>query len=385
MASIASLHHLLSLGQVQDQAGLLSACLSGLAHPIDNGWVISQRLLAARQLVSNDDELIAAILATQDTYRTAWSRIAAARCQEAGQLQDSHVLPQLITRLGEAARWVEQALPHASLAPSTHTTEERELFGCSAEQNTATPMLIRVLACAWRLRQWQTQTLPTLEKADTSGQAIRENWCAGRLLVLPGHTLPTSNHSAGYLLQAQPEQETSQDHVFAWLLSQPWALLLTMITYAQYTWAAENRGGLLLELPDGQTAWQPAAIQMLVQSGEGDEVHCGTLGGLVLRVLAHLHMHCFPYQPEVAVLDQALSPWVGELLQQRVWHYREGGSGIQGQYQLHPQFTDACFTIAGVKVFKLHGATLWQAVRIQTERWRQESLKPHTHPQGLGT
>lgn len=208
MASIASLHHLLSLGQVQDQAGLLSACLSGLAHPIDNGWVISQRLLAARQLVSNDAELIAAILATQDTYRTAWSRIAAARCQEAGQLQDSRILPQLITRLGEAAHWVEQALPHASLAPSTHTTEERELFGCSAEQNTATPMLIRVLACAWRLRQWQTQALPTLEKVDTSGQAIRENWCAGRLLVLPGHTLPTSKHSAGYLLQAQPAQET---------------------------------------------------------------------------------------------------------------------------------------------------------------------------------
>lgn len=375
MAAIASFQLLLSRGQVQEHTILLDTCLTGLAHPVDGGWVISQRLLQTRQTVGSDAELIAAILATQDTYREAWSRILAARCQEAGQWQDAQVLLQLVTRLGNAAHWVEQALPTASLAPTTHTHEERELFGCSAEQNTATPLLLRVLATAVQLSHWQNQPLPTLGKVDTRGHALRQNWYAGRLLVLPGNERLAGNHDNDYLLQAQTPVNSHKPTSFDWLLSQPWALLLTMITYAQYTWAAESRGGLLLELPNGQNAYQPAGVQVLVQGVQGDEVHCGSLAGLVLRVLEYVSMACFPQQPTVAELDQALSPLVGELLKRHIWHYREGGSGAQGQYQLHPTFADACFTIEGVKVFKLEGLALWQAVRIQAEQWRQGLLK----------
>ncbi len=380
MAVIASFHHLISRGQLQEHSPLLDACLTGLAHPAADGWVVSPRLLQARQSVSSDAELIAAILATQDAYRLAWCRILAARCQEAGQLQDAQVLLQLVTRLGDAAHWVEQALPTASLAPSGYASEERELLGCSAEQNTATPLLIRVLATAVQLSQWQTQPLPALDKVDASGQAIRQNWCAGRLLVLPGHGAQAT-HSDHYLLQTQGHADTPP--VFAWLRSEPWALLLVMLTYAQYTWAAENRGGLLLELPNGQTPYQPSGIQVLVQGVEGDEVHCGSLAGLVLRMLAQMAMACFPQQPTEAELDQGLSPLVGELLKRQIWHYREGGSGTQGQYQLHPAFTDACFTIEGVKVFKLQGLELWQAARIQAEQWRQGLLKRQSNRQGL--
>ncbi len=58
----------------------------------------------------------------------------------------------------------------------------------------------------------------------------------------------------------------------AWVLAHPWVLLLTMLSYAQDAWRAENRSGLLLELPAGQDAFAPTAIAVNVIGPEGDEV-----------------------------------------------------------------------------------------------------------------
>ena len=97
------------------------------------------------------------------------------------------------------------------------------------------------------------------------------------------------------------------------VLSSPWALLLTMVVYAQYNWAAEARGGLLLELPAGQNAYQPGQIIVLVQGPEGDETLCGTLAQLVLHTLKHLGVQCFPAQPDAGALDALLASIIGQL------------------------------------------------------------------------
>ncbi|WP_124102078.1 hypothetical protein [Pseudomonas aeruginosa] len=61
-----------------------------------------------------------------------------------------------------------------------------------------------------------------------------------------------------------------------------------MLVFAQDAWRAENRGGLLLELPAGQNAFAPAEIAVTVIGTEGDEVRCGTLADLLLGMLARL-------------------------------------------------------------------------------------------------
>ncbi len=369
MAVIQSLIQLIVKGQIPDNNQELAPILKGLAHACEKGWVLSERLLQARQTLASDAEWVVALLATQYDHRTAWLRIMAARCQEAGQLQDKEVLVQLVSRLGEAASWVEAEIQNASLTPTPFKEDEHVLLGLSAEQNAATPLLTRVLATAAQFASWREADLPTLNAVESSGAEIKINWCRGRLLVLPGQSV-----SGEYLLQNL--NASVSDEPLDWILTQPWALLLTMITYAQYIWAAENRGGLLLELTAGQSVYQPAEVQVLVQGPEGDEMLCGSLAELVLKVLKHLEMACFPAAPTLAELNQRLALLIGELLKRQIWQYREGGSNEQGQYLLHPDFTDTCFTIQGVKTFKLQGLPLWQAVRFQSEQW-YKSLKPH--------
>jgi len=62
--------------------------LDGIAHPSTDRrhWIISQRLLRVRTSLSTDGEAMAAILATDPERRRPWAQIAAARCQEAGQV-----------------------------------------------------------------------------------------------------------------------------------------------------------------------------------------------------------------------------------------------------------------------------------------------------------
>ena len=146
------------------------------------------------------------------------------------------------------------------------------------------------------------------------------------------------------------------------------AFLLAAVGYAQDAWAAENRGGLLLELPAGQDAFAPAEIAVLVQGGDGAEVPCGNLGGLALRSLAQLGVHCFPAEPTAAALDARLTPLVGLLLQRQVWRFVEAASGSRGQYSIHPAFADETYKIAGSKVFNRTGRHVWQSVRMQAEQ-----------------
>ncbi|WP_427551052.1 hypothetical protein ACQE3D_17455 [Methylomonas sp. MS20] len=363
---VAALSRVVARGYVADGEQALTEILTNIAHSTASGWVLSRPLLQQRQLLSDDQELVLALLGLLAEVRKPWLSIMAARCQEAGQMPDSGVLVQLITQLQGAAAWVELALSDAQLATSPHAAVERELLGVSLEQAAATPRLARILAASFALQSGRAGPLPAMPLIDASGMQANENWTGGRLLALPGVSA-----DATYVL-ANPMGTPDTTTTMNWVFSQPWALLLAMVTYAQYNWAAEARGGLLLELSPGQNAVQPSQISVLVQGPEGDEMYCGNLAELILRVLDHLGMHCFPERPTPGSLDTAIASMIGPLLVKTVWRYQDGASGQNGQYLIHPDFADACFRLPGNKVFNRTGKHIWQAIRIVAEQWRDE-------------
>jgi hypothetical protein len=363
---VTALSRLVARGYVADGEQMLADILQGIAHPTESGWVLSQPLLQQRQMLSDDQELVLALLGLLADVRKPWLSIMAARCQEAGQMPDSGVLVQLITELQGTAAWVGSALSDAQLAAGPYAAIERELLGVSLEQTAATPRLARILSASFALQSGRVDPLPAMPVIDASGMQANVNWTNGRLLALPGVSA-----DATYVL-ANPIGTLDTTTTMNWVFSQPWALLLAMVTYAQYNWAAEARGGLLLELSQGQNAVQPSHISVLVQGPEGDERHCGSLAELMLRVLDHLGMHCFPERPVPGSLDTALAGMIGPLLVKTVWRYQDGASGQNGQYLIHPDFADACFRLQGNKVFNRTGKHIWQAIRIVAEQWRDE-------------
>jgi hypothetical protein len=365
--SIELFLRLLRRGFVTDPECTLHKFLAGITHPSDSGWTLSHKLLAQRLFLSNDRELTLALLGLLPEVRQAWLSIMAARCKEAGHMTDGVNLVQLITQLQGAAAWVEAALPDQQLSASPYVDIERDLLGVSLEQTAATPMLARILAVTFALQQGQAEALPVMPMIDASGMEAGQNWVKGRLLALPG-----ASADPEHVLTDTEYAEKSTIGVMNWVLRQPWALLLSMVVYAQYNWAAEARGGLLLELLPGQNAYQPSHINVLIQGHEGDETLCGSLAELILRSLDHLGGHCFPARPTPATLDGALAGMIGQLLTQTVWRYQDGASGQNGQYVIHPDFADACFRLPGSKVFNRTGRPIWQAIRLVAEQWRDE-------------
>lgn len=370
-ALIPRLRSLLATGFAPDADGALSG-LRCLAHPLANGsphgWVVSQRLLAVRTHLANDNELVCAFMAQRPEVKRVWLAVAAARCKEAGQMADAAPLVDLVSALQTAAAWVEAALPHAQLSASPQAALERELLGVSFEQAAATPALMRILAVAASLARHEV-ALPALPLLDARGNEAQQNWVTGRLLALP-ETLEAKSAIAAHVLLHGGfaiEQGAANQTSMSWVLANPWPLLLAMLVYAQDTWKAESRGGLLLELKAGQNTFRPSEISLVVVGPEGDEIPCGSLADLLLKSLDYLGVSCFPRRPTSAELNAQLSPLVGLLLDRQVWRYQDGASGQHGQYQIHPLFADACFRLPGSKVFNRTGRLLWQAVRISAE------------------
>ncbi|HAU3625221.1 TPA: hypothetical protein F7146_10440 [Legionella pneumophila] len=377
-ALIKPLNQLLTQGACPVKEAELNGLMIGLAHPtIDNSyWTISQRLLTAHTQLLNDCETIAAILATNETIKQSWCQIMAERCKEAGQLTDANVLVHLISQLGEASAWVELLCPQASLAMTPFASLERTVLGTTAEQNQATLILARVLRTAYQLRQWQKQPLEKLSAVLSDGSRPDINWCSGRTITQPGSSVGNN----AWLLTNSSKTKTNPDFVeqdnffksLDWVLKNPWCYLLALIVYEQNVLQVEGSGGLLLELPEGQSPYQPTEIQVLVLSLEDDEISCGSLGSYTLRILNSLNMSLYPAGLTQQDLNIALSPIIGALLDHKVWQYREGASGEQGQYQIHPGFSDVCYGRKGQPVFSRFAKNLRYAIRSQASQWHDE-------------
>ena len=360
----------------------LNALLPGLAHPDSDenntGWTISRQLLSIRHLLATSEEAVAAVLALDTSIREAWLAVMAARTREAAKLSNPEALVQLVTRLGPVAHWVAQQIEQTAeptrLSATSINTLERQLFNAGAEQNQSLPALTRVLAAAAQLAQWQAQkqalpAMPTIPTVEADQQNPEQNWCKGRLLALP----ECSDTTSATLLTGTTLASGKQSNM-DWACTTPWGFLLTTLVYAQDSWAAEQRGGLLLELPAGQQPTHPGEIQVLVEDADGYEVLCGTLAELILRVLGSLNIALFPRTPNSNELNGLLSPVIHQLLAQQIWDYHEGLSGEQGYYRIHHAFADDCYKITGSKIFGRRGRILWQAFRIQAEQWRRETF-----------
>lgn len=381
---VKPLSQLLEKGSCLSSNETLNRILSGLAHPCANGnnWVISQRLLLAREQLNSDSELVAALLATDEALCEAWCTIMAARCREAGTLADPQVLIRLVSQLDGAAAWVaarlEQQKP-ATLQPTPFVALERQLLGASAEQNQVSPSLTRILAVASRMRQWQEQPLAAIDKVRDDGSRPDINWCRGRLIQRPGHKAIEFQ----YLLNGEGSRPlpTKLHHLrdkdqsllaLEWVLANPWAYLLALILYEQNVWQVESSGGLLLELPPGQSPQNPSEVQVLVADDEGHELLCGHLGEFIWKILSSLNMDIFPAGVTEIELNAGLAQVIGQLLHLKVWRYVEGLSGEQGYYQIHPDFSDACFGRKGQPSFHRYARPLRQAIRSQAMQWRSD-------------
>lgn len=357
----------------------LDTLLTGLAHPASDPklWSISQKLLKVRSQLSSDEEAVAAILATDNTIRQPWLSVMAGRVKEAGKLSNQDALIQLVTRLGSAAPWVEEAMPSASIAPTEFQNLEQQLLGAGVEQSQSLPVITRVLAAAAQLTQWQPYPLPELKPLDDTCNPV-QNWVSGRLLQLPelifesNHFASTSTESKQPQMLLKQQTPHSSHGNLADIAANPWHFLLCAIVYAQDSWAAEQTGGLLLELPAGQQPTHPTEVQVLVEDSEGIEILCGTLAELVTRLLGALGMEIFPRTPDNNALNAMLSPMIQQMLEQKRWRFNEGLSGEQGYYTIDPAFADKCYEIEGSRLFGRLGRPVWEAVRKQAEQWRKE-------------
>ncbi|HCE4998507.1 hypothetical protein [Vibrio parahaemolyticus] len=391
---------------IQDRA--VRELLTGLAYPCDDGkhWVASQRLLDGVNELGSSSQLVAAVLACDRRFRQPWLNLMAARCQEASELSDPLQLVERIHQLGAASEWVEASLAKASLNATRYSAIERELLGTQADSISAVPILTRVLTTAYQLCLWRGQALPVIASTALQGQRPDIDWVKGRLLPAPKASVKynryllvspsssnasDSNQSVSYDQQPFDQQgfdslpldavKKRSDLALDWVLGSPWALLLAAITYEQDIWSSEGLGGLLLELPAGQSGYKPSLVQVLVLNKEGDEVLCGSLAQFVTRVLAELSMALFPAAVSTQELDQQLGDVIELLIKRQVWQHRDGISGELDYYQINPQFADACYRMKGQRAFALYGKRLREAIRTQALRWRQEqeSLLSQTH------
>jgi hypothetical protein len=92
-------------------------------------------------------------------------------------------------------------------------------------------------------------------------------------------------------------------------------------------------------------------------------------------MLARLGVACFSHQPSASELNAQLSPLVGLLLKHSVWRYQDGASSQLGQYQIHPQFSDQCYSLPASRVFNRTGKLLWQSARLAAEALYEEHKK----------
>jgi hypothetical protein len=176
-----------------------------------------------------------------------------------------------------------------------------------------------------------------------------------------------------YLLSGAIDKEpleTGDQGSLPWVLHNPWVFLLTSLVYAQDSWAAEQRGGLLLELPSGQNPFCPNQIQVLVADSAGNEQLCGTLAEFILRWLERRQVHLFSATPRTSELDSQLGRVVQALLTKKVWRYSDGLSGQQGYYGINDNFADLCYRRLGSKIFQRYGKTIWLDFRMLAEEMR---------------
>jgi|GEM_PF-478475 len=354
---------------------------AGDVNETKNAYCLSAPLLNANSELSQLGEWQLALLGLNPEVRAHWLNLAAARCREAGAMSDPQVLVKLIQQLGNASAWVlaqlERADANPQLIAGPLSQLERDLLGHSLNDNAAIPALCRILCACFTLHALseKNQILAPIQTVDASTKQLASNWCRGRLLALPEALLSEFNlkqplkPSTDWLLVSQPvNTEATYIEHFA---QQPWWFLLSLISFVQDAWAAEQRGGLLLTLPAGQNAFAPSQVNVAVQGIDGDEVNLGSLAEFLVLLLAELNIALYPAlctvdgssAEDMQRLNRALSPIIAELLAKKIWQFLEAGRGEPGHYRIHPDFSDACYSLPIAPLFGYKSQYVQQAIK----------------------
>lgn len=314
-----------------------------------------------------------ALLGLNPAVRQHWLNLAAARCCEAGAMNDPMVLVRHIQQLGNASEWVlaqlENSDSSSQIIAGPLAQTERDLLGHSLNDNAAIPALCRILRASHTLLTLSEQNEPSapIQTVDITAKQLTNNWCSGRLLALPNTLLNEHDlkPNADWLLVSRSAHDKVP--LIKLFAQQPWLFLLSLITFVQDAWAAEQRGGLLLTLPAGQNAFAPGQINMAVQGIEGDEVSLGSLAEFLVLLLGELNITLYPAldanTESINRLNRVLSSFIAELLTQKIWQFTEVGRGESGQYQIHTSFSDDCYSLPLAPLFSYKSQTLQRAIK----------------------
>jgi len=152
-----------------------------LLQPISNseqvtGYALTKSLIQSHAALNNSAEWHLSLLALNHEIRKYWVALAIARCKEAQHIQDPMVLIQRIQSLGEASAWLlEHVEVPAQLEATPLASLERELLGCELHENSAYPILFRILKVAYDLQVTQTD-LQNLDEVDVMHKEFERNW-----------------------------------------------------------------------------------------------------------------------------------------------------------------------------------------------------------------
>lgn len=355
------------------QTDLLLPELLQLLQPISNaeqvtGYGLTKALIQSHAELNNSAEWHLSLLALDPEIRKYWVGLAIARCKEAQHIQDPMVLMQRIQALGEASGWLlEYVEASAQLEATPLASLERELLGCELHENTALPILFRILKVAYDLQATQT-AIQTLDEVDLTYKDFEKNWSAGRLIVLAQHQGYARNRWA---LPIKAQQSTAYLDV---LNANPWLMLLALTIFTQDAWAAEHGAGFSLCLPQGQSHYAANEVKVIAVGVEGDEVEIGTLADLILKVFSTLGMICYPHTPTTNDLSQTLAALIKQALELKLWQYRDGGMGELGQFSIHPALSDACYSLPLSPIFGRKSKYIQQVIKDSVLELRQNYL-----------
>jgi hypothetical protein len=341
------------------------------SKPIDsstdtiNAYCLTAPLLTTFAELSRKEEWQLVLLTMDTDIRQSWLNLAAARCQEAGLIIDPLVLINRIKELGNASEWVLDTL-NANDTPlliteSPYATIERRLLGHSLNDNAAIPSLCRILRVGFNLYKLsQTKQTPVaIADIDISGKGIEKNWCEGRLLALPSKSV-FRHQMQGILTDIAVQSDMTLNDQ---LCRQPWLFLLSLIVFVQDAWQAEQRGGLLLTLADGQNPMAPTQINVVLQGIEGEEVSLGSLAEFILRLLNEIGITLYPVTPDNSTLNRQLSPVIIELLNKKIWQFKESGSIEHSYYRIHHEFSDVCYKLPLAPLFGYRSSQLQHTIK----------------------
>nr|WP_320125886.1 hypothetical protein [uncultured Shewanella sp.] len=342
-----------------------------------NAYCLSEPLLNTYSELSQLGEWQLALLGLNPEVRAHWLNLATARCREAGAMSDPQVLVKLIQQLGSASDWVLVQLENTPVTPQITAgplaQTERDLLGHSLNDNAAIPALCRILRACFTLHALseRAEALTPIQPIDNTAKQLASNWCRGRLLALPDTLLSEFNTkhpikpNGDWMLVSCP---VNHDSAFIKHFGhQPWWFLLSLLSFVQEAWAAEQRGGLLLTLPAGQNAFAPSQVNVAVQGIDGDEVNLGSLAEFLVQLLNELNIALYPALTNSAEgtqqLNRALSSFITELLAKKIWQFTEAGRGEPGHYRIHPEFSDACYSLPLAPLFGYKSQHLQQTIK----------------------